>query len=272
VEKMIKLFVSDLDNTLFNHEKQVAPQDQKALKSLMEAGLHIALASGRMDNELVNVMNLLDSRFHRISQNGAFIYTRDGHCLQSAAFSGELSRQIYKEAKSFELPCFITQENEMFVAEKTDTVLAIEKRMKLSVHVLPEMGEELGKTLFPSKITYFGELEQLKQLGGYIRRTFPSRVDSVISDKDCLDFMPPGISKGASLEKLADVFGLRPEEIATIGDSFNDVSMLRFTPHSFAMQHAPAEVKEQATHVVSSVYRAAEQVLEHNRIHSESLA
>lgn len=269
---MIKLFVSDLDNTLFNDEKQVAPRDQEALKSLKEAGLHIALASGRMDYELVKVMNLIESRFHRISQNGAFIYTRDGKCLQSAAFSGELSRQIYREGNTFGLPCFITQENEMFVAEKTDAVLAIEKRMKLSVRVIPEMDKQLGKTLFPSKITYFGEPHEIRKLDRYIQQTFASQVDSVISDRDCLDFMPPGISKGASLKKLADEFGLQPEEIATIGDSFNDVSMLHFTPHSFAMRHAPAEVKQQASHVVSSVHEAAEQVLSHNRIHSESLA
>ncbi|MBA4601911.1 Cof-type HAD-IIB family hydrolase [Thermoactinomyces mirandus] len=268
---MIKLFVSDLDNTLFNHEKQVAPEDQKALKALMEAGLHIALASGRMDHELVKIGNLLQGRFHRISQNGAFIYTRDGECLQSVTFSGKLSRQIYREAKSFELPCFINLENEMFVAEKTDAVLAIKKRMKLSVQVLPEMDKELGKTLFPSKITCFGHPEKLRQLNRHIRQTFPSQVDSFISDRDCLDFMPPGISKGASLKKLADEFGFKPEEIVTIGDSFNDVSMLRLTPHSFAMQHAPAEVKQHATYVVSSVHEAAEQVLAHNRKHSESL-
>ncbi len=269
---MIKLFVSDLDNTLFNHEKKVSPHDQKALKSLMAAGLHIALASGRMDYELVKIMNLLESRFHRISQNGAYIYTRDGQCLQSATFTGDLSRQIYKEAKPFGLPCFINQKNEMFVTEKTDTVLAIQKRMKLKVHVLPEMAMELGRTLFPSKITYFGEPDKIKRLGEHIKQTFTTQVDSFISDRDCLDFMPPGISKGASLKKLADEFGLQPEEIATVGDSFNDVSMLRFTPHSFAMQHAPAEVKEQATHLVSSVHEAAEKVLAHNRIHSESLA
>ncbi|MGA8942469.1 MAG: HAD family hydrolase [Thermoactinomyces sp.] len=269
---MIKLFVSDLDNTLFNRDKQVSPRDQKALRSLIEAGLHIALASGRMDNELVKVMDLLESRFHRISQNGAFIYSRDGKCLQSAAFSGELSRHIYKKAKSFALPCFITHENEMFVEKKTDAVLAILKRMKLSVRVIPEMDEELGKTLFPSKITYFGELDKLQKLDAYIQETFPSQVDSFFSDRDCLDFMPPGISKGASLKILADELGLQPEEIATIGDSFNDVSMLRYTPHSFAMQHAPAEVKQQATHVVSSVHEAAEQVLAQNRMRSESMA
>ena len=262
---MIKLFISDLDNTLFDHEKQIRPEDQSALHALMDAGLEIGLASGRMDFEIVQVMNQLHGRFHRISQNGAFIYTKEGECLQRVAFSGKISKQIYEAAQSFGLICFVSEENEMFVNEKTDKALAIEERMKLSLHLRPQLPEEMGESLFPSKLCFFGDIKDLKRLDQHIHQLFPSQVDSFISDKDCLDFMPPGISKGNALKKLAEKLGLKPEEIATIGDSFNDVSMLEFTPHSFAMNHAPSEVKQKAKHSVSSVHEACKWVLQYNQ-------
>lgn len=262
---MIKLFISDLDNTLFDDEKQIRPEDQDALHELMDAGLEIGLASGRMDFELVQVMNQLQGRFHRISQNGAFIYTKEGKCLQKVTFPGKISSQIYKVAQSFGLVCFVSEENEMFVAQKTDKALAVEERMKLSLHLRPQLAEEMGKNLFPSKLCFFGDPKDLNRLDQHIHQQFPSQVDSFISDKDCLDFMPPGISKGNALKMLAEELGLKPEEIATAGDSFNDVSMLEFTPHSFAMSHAPQEVKQHAGHIVSSVHEACKRVLQYNQ-------
>lgn len=262
---MIKLFISDLDNTLFDHEKQIHPEDQNALHRLMDAGLEIGLASGRMDFELVQVMNRIQARFHRISQNGAFIYTKEGKCLQRVTFPGNISKQIYEAARPFGLVCFVSEENEMFVAEKTEKARAIEERMKMPVHSRPQLHEEIGKSLFPSKVCFFGELNDLKRLDQHIHQRFPSQVDSFISDTDCLDFIPTGISKGNALEKLADELGLKPEEIATVGDSFNDVSMLEWTPHSFAMRHAPEEVKQKAGRVVSSVREACEWVLQYNQ-------
>jgi Cof subfamily protein (haloacid dehalogenase superfamily) len=262
---MIRLFVSDLDNTLFNREKKIEEKDKQAIRELIEAGVNICLASGRMDKELIEVMQELGVAAHRISQNGAFIYTCQNECLHSAAFDGHLARQLYEESLPFGLACFISQENEMIVPKKTEEIRAIEKRMKLLIEEQPTVIEEIGKTIYPSKLCFFGAIDKIKELERHINRKYQGKLDTFISDKDCIDFMPPGISKGAALRQLLNHLGLQPEEVACIGDSFNDVSMLRLTPHSFAMSHADPAVQKEANHFADSVADAAQWVLKHNR-------
>jgi Cof subfamily protein (haloacid dehalogenase superfamily) len=58
-----------------------------------------------------------------------------------------------------------------------------------------------------------------------------------------------GITKGSSVAKICEIIGVMPNEIATFGDDTNDIEMLRFSPNSFAMGNATAEVQESAAHV-----------------------
>lgn len=265
---MIKLFVTDLDNTLFNDDKRINPEDRQAIRDLMAAGVHICLASGRMDKELIQVMQQLNGSFHRISQNGAFIYTNEDECLLSAAFKGDLARQLYEEAAPFGLAGFINVEDRMMIPAKTEAVKTIESRMFFPFEVHPGVLDEIGKTIQPSKLCFIGEIEKIKLLESTVREKFAGRLDTFISDKDCIDLMPPNISKGAGLQLLLDKLGLHPEESACIGDSYNDISMLRCTPHSFAMSNADKAVQKEASYVADSVAEAARWVLHYNEKNS----
>jgi Cof subfamily protein (haloacid dehalogenase superfamily) len=262
---MIRLFVSDLDNTLLNNDKNVEATDQAALRTLENEGVILCLASGRMDKELTRIADEIGINAHRISQNGAFLYTNENEKLHSAAFPGELARELYREALPFGLSCFINQENEMLVQENTSMIRAIEERMKMPVKEEPNVLEQIGKTIHPSKLCFFGEIDTIKKLERHINTKYRGQLDTFISDKDCIDFMPYGISKGAAIRKLIAQLDIKPEEVACIGDSFNDISMLQLTPHSFAMAGADPAVQKEAAHVVHSVAEAANWVLGFNR-------
>lgn len=58
------------------------------------------------------------------------------------------------------------------------------------------------------------------------------------------------VSKGHGLRWLASHYGVALEETAAVGDWLNDVSMLKTAPRSFAMAHAPEEVKSSAKRVL----------------------
>ena len=73
--------------------------------------------------------------------------------------------------------------------------------------------------------------------------------------------MPPNISKGSAISILLQEFQIQPEEVACIGDSYNDIPMFSLTPHSFAMSQADDAVKEHAHYVVDTVKDAVNQVL-----------
>ncbi len=89
---MIKLIVSDLDGTLLGFDKKIKEEDKRAIQLAIENGIDFAVASGRMDIEILEVLKEIEQKAHRVSQNGAYIYTKTDVSLHSAAFEPDIAR------------------------------------------------------------------------------------------------------------------------------------------------------------------------------------
>ena len=69
------------------------------------------------------------------------------------------------------------------------------------------------------------------------RTEYPER------DLSMVDILPAGCSKGSALLRLAEMRGVKAEEILAIGDNWNDVSMLEVAGHAVLMGNAPEDLK-----------------------------
>lgn len=56
----------------------------------------------------------------------------------------------------------------------------------------------------------------------------------------------PECHKAAGLKTLTDCWQISPTECMAFGDGGNDIEMLQFCKHSYAMANASAEVKKAA--------------------------
>ena len=70
--------------------------------------------------------------------------------------------------------------------------------------------------------------------------------DVLLSSEGNLEFVLPHTTKGTAVEALAKHWGLRPDEVMTLGDSENDLSMLRFAGAGVAMGNSKPNIKEAA--------------------------
>ena len=68
-----------------------------------------------------------------------------------------------------------------------------------------------------------------------------------------VDFTGVGVDKGSTAHKVADMLGVGIDRIVAVGDSYNDISMLRECGLAIAMGDAPDEVLAVADRVVPSV-------------------
>ncbi|MBP9479687.1 MAG: HAD-IIB family hydrolase [Sebaldella sp.] len=73
-----------------------------------------------------------------------------------------------------------------------------------------------------------------------------------ISKPIFLEITNKNISKGNAVKKLVEKLGIGLEEVAAIGDSFNDVSMLEVAGFSCAVGNANSEIKKIVDFVSSS--------------------
>jgi hydroxymethylpyrimidine pyrophosphatase-like HAD family hydrolase len=72
------------------------------------------------------------------------------------------------------------------------------------------------------------------------RTEYPER------DLSIVDILPAGCSKGSALLRLAERHGVKAEEILSIGDNWNDVSMLEVAGQAVLMGNAPEDLKAMA--------------------------
>ena len=73
-----------------------------------------------------------------------------------------------------------------------------------------------------------------------------------MTSRQFLEFMAPGVSKGAALAEIARQHGIGKDQIACIGDSDNDLSLFEVAGQGFAVANATQRVLAAATTVVPS--------------------
>jgi hydroxymethylpyrimidine pyrophosphatase-like HAD family hydrolase len=73
-----------------------------------------------------------------------------------------------------------------------------------------------------------------------VRTEYPAR------DLSILDLLPPGVSKGWALERLAHRLGVDRKETMAIGDNWNDVEMLEWAAQGVVMGNAARELRTMA--------------------------
>ncbi|QHW29507.1 HAD family hydrolase [Paenibacillus rhizovicinus] len=267
---MIKLIVSDLDGTLLDHGKRINERDLQALAKAFDHGLNLCIASGRMNSEIQILLRPFGNRYYTVGQNGATIHLHDQRLLASAEFAPELSTLLLQVTGRDEYIHFIHCTNDSYyVRDWNEAVLPYEARIMTAISAHADLeGAIAADRMRCSKLSYFGELHELIQLEAQFNDKFAGQIETFISDKDCLDVMPCNVSKGDALKLLIQELGIAPDEIACIGDSFNDLSMFALTPHSFAMSESRDEIRSSASAVVHSVAEAIDRIIAYNYMSS----
>ena len=88
------------------------------------------------------------------------------------------------------------------------------------------------------------------------RRAFIDRATELFPELICtysmqsnLEILRRGVDKGSALQKLAEHLGLAPEQVIAVGDSRNDLSMIRYAGTGLAVANACDELKQAANAV-----------------------
>ena len=262
---MIKLLISDLDGTLIHNHATMKDEDLNALKMAMESGLELAFASGRMYPEIRSVMEELGKRTHAISQNGAFVHTTDGSMILQEAFDPGLQRALMEAGEGTPFLTLLCAPDYYFVERMSGHAERIAGRLMAPMRLVPDARERLGRDIVSGKMSFFGGLDALRSFRERLMEAYGDSIDAYISDIDCMDVMPHGVSKGTGAEALLKHLGLGADEAVCVGDSFNDLSMFAAIRHSFAMEGAHPDVRAKASRTTDGVAAVVAWAMESSR-------
>lgn len=246
----IRLMVSDVDGTLVNREKEVAPATVEAVKRLRAAGIAFAAVSARPPRGMRILVEALKLDIFG-GFNGGSILRGDFSVLEEHFVAAEAARKGIEVMQARGASVWVFADNEWFITDPNNVYVAGEIRtVAFQPTLVSDFGDHVaraGKIVFSS--TDFDmlarsepELQALLGEGATARR----------SQAKYLDLTPPGTDKGHAVRAFAEHYGVKLDEVAAIGDMANDLPMFEVAGLAIAMGNASDAVKQQANFVTLS--------------------
>ncbi len=250
---MIKLIATDIDGTIFIPEKEFTSGVKDCINKLSQAGIKVVLVTGRMNaaaskiaKDLGLITPVVSYQGGLVVENGKTLYERyltqeqTERILEWAGINGENIHInlynddiLYSEADCYEVQRYCNNLHTEHTVKKFSEI----KKDKINKLLAIDYSN-------PDRITrYEKELQNI----------FPD-LYIVKSTPYFLEFSNPEASKKCAVEFLQNYWGLKKEEILTIGDQNNDIALLQAGGIKVAMGNATEELKAIADYVTDSVY------------------
>jgi Cof subfamily protein (haloacid dehalogenase superfamily) len=243
----IRLVALDLDGTLLGPDHTVSAANRAAVRDCMQAGVEVVLASGRSFDSMRPYGEALDLR-QLICLNGAAI---GDVARKTVRPRGLLEREQVALASEILLsrgiPFCLFGLREIFClpgAARLDALLAYGEPV---IREVPALSERY----VPDPIKLLAFCEPGAQ-DDELRRLTAPRLEQVRTHRYFLEWVAPGVGKGAALVELMAARGVRRDEVLSIGDSQNDISMFTESGVSVAMAGALPEVAAAARYTTAS--------------------
>lgn len=250
---MIKLVLTDLDDTLICHGLPRATDRAIAgVRAMVAEGLHFGPVSGRIPNDMGWMFDHQKECYATGAFcNGQMIYV-DGELVHTEPIDGaELNRLaawLAREDRGI-LTMFDVWHGDIKTAGyfvTPDDVHA--ERMLGSFGAAKRWERQLEERPYlKANIHVTGDRARQTETRDLLREQFAS-MDFVFPSNDAplLDILPHGWSKGSAVEVLARELGITLEEVATFGDSENDLAMIEAVPNAVAVANASEQIKRAA--------------------------
>ena len=254
----IRLIALDLDGTLIDDDLALGERTRQAIAAAIERGVAVSIATGRMARSALVYARQLGLNDPIVAYQGALIRAmpvaddgRVGRLLVHRPLAAAVTREAIEWTRSIGLDPHLNHLERFIIraedARAEDYSAFLGGRAVLVDDLLAWITGPISKVIAVSEEPIDESVLQLA------RDHFAGRADVTISHPRFLEFLAPGVSKGAAVRWLARRAGVPLGAVLAIGDQFNDLEMIEGVGHGAAMPHAPLPVRAVARYVASPV-------------------
>ncbi len=265
-----KIFITDLDGTLFKDDKSVSQTDIKTLKQLRAKGVYIAIATGRSSYSFERALRSIGMlKGENALPVDYVIFSTGAGIMEFKSRTILLKKEIKPEQISSITRCFDRYRFDYMVHQAIpDTRLFLYK------------SHNSHNTDFVSRLAFYPDcgtplknnFQHIKPATEVLAIVPPGRSDkkkvqqiqkeleafSVIQATSPLDHSSTwievfhkGVSKSQAAAWLCRKLGVDVGDIVAVGNDYNDLDMLEAAGQGFVVENAPKDLK-QSYQVVSS--------------------
>jgi len=248
---MIKMIATDIDGTIVKWGCDYSDGVKSCMNKLHENGTKVVLVTGRMHCATTPVADALGITEPIVSYQGGLIKTCEGETLYCRCLDSNYAKKIIKWARKNNVHINLYLDDKLYVEHDNDFVKKYTDGKFISYEVCSFDNlkiENVNKILaidFNDENRVTGWVNELRQAYPdlYIVKSTPYFCEIGSSEA----------KKSAGVEFLANMWGIKKEEILTIGDQDNDIELLKAGGTPVAMGNASEELKKYACFITDTV-------------------
>lgn len=256
----IKLIVIDIDGTLLDSDGYLPEENKQAIQQANEADIKIVLCTGRPFQSTKHFMEELDL-FQEddmvITNNGGLIQkSKKGEIIHEIRFNRDEILDIYKLAQKLKMPVnfidldYIYEPSYPAGSKSIYTGGNVPRENALKFVDLDI--NNLAEDFEVNQIIISRPSEELDAIIPKIPESYYEKYKIYKSLSFILEFLPKDVDKGNSLDIIRKILDLEKDEVMSIGDQENDLSLIKKAGFGVAMGNAVEEVKQVADYITKS--------------------
>lgn len=250
---MIKMVATDIDGTILRGDFGFSPAVKECIKDLCARGIKVVLVTGRMHCAAMCLAKELGINTPIVSYQGGMIKenSKDGEVYYNKYLAPDYARKIIVWARENNIHLNLYMDDVLYVEQDNEIIRRYTEARYINFSVSPfdELKlEKINKILaidYDSAARVSGWVE-------YLTKEYPE-LYIVTSTPYFCEISHPEAKKSTAVEFLCREWGLKKEEVLTIGDQNNDIELLKAGGIKVAMGNATEELKTYADYVTDTV-------------------
>ncbi len=240
----VKIVFTDLDSTLTKEPGVVDIKNKEIFEKLKEKGIYVVINTGRPLSYIIPICKKFSTSRFVIASNGAEIYDIEEDKM---LFHSLIDKESLKMLDSL-----IKKYNLFFMANSGKKRYSNKKENKYIIMDSLENLSDVSQVVLESYSS--DDMKLLKEdLSKDTSLIIANQTRHVVENKLLyVDIVNKNVSKGIALEFLSNYLGISLDDTMGIGDSGNDIEMLKKTYYKVAVENATDELKNVANIITLS--------------------
>ncbi|GHH96815.1 Cof-type HAD-IIB family hydrolase [Neobacillus kokaensis] len=225
----IKLIALDMDGTLLRNNHEISEANRKAIKEAQEKGVKVVLSTGRSYQTCHPHADALGLDSYLVTVNGSEVWDENRQLIRRTVMKPEYIERMWGLAKQYKTSFWAINTERNWRDEMPEDLNSVEW-MKFGFHINDEAAL---KTIY----------EQLVEGDEFeLSNSAPNNIEV-----NC-----KGINKARGLELVCSMLGIEMNNVMAVGDSLNDLIMIKEAGIGVAMGNAQDTLKQAADWITSS--------------------
>ncbi|UOQ84539.1 Cof-type HAD-IIB family hydrolase [Gracilibacillus salinarum] len=228
MKKDIQLIALDMDGTLLDNNHQVSEQNKQAIQQAKAKGVEVIISTGRHYQTSADIAKELGVHY-LITVNGSEIWTMTGELIARQTVDAEIIKKLVDIKEEHQTWAWLSSTENIWRGEVPEDLL-VHQWLKFGFDTdNPETKEKIVKT-----ISSWNDIE--------VSNSSPTNIE----------VNAVGVNKAAAIEVVCERIGINMSQVMSMGDSLNDIKMIKEAGTGVAMGNAQDEVKQAADWITTT--------------------